>query len=189
MNWGHHQALSKHAVSLLQIHYCPQCDLSGSGKQNWDLLLCTRTPEPAICDLISATGLDCVGDILCLPAMGSRDFLSSLCILRGLGRITQVTVEQRFPRSKLGSCSLGGHVSFHVCLLDPWESTVAIFNSMDTGCGWRGIPMALPASVECNVLINVKLWRYTELLWIYKVNYFGYETWRILVAKMCTGNN
>lgn len=147
------------------------------------------TPETAVWDFISAPGLNCSSDILYLPAVGSRDFPSSPSVLQGLGRVTQVTVKQRFPGSKLGSCSLGG-VSLHFCFLNPWESTVAMFNSMDMVCGWLGIQMALPVSIQYNVLINVEPWRYLELpLRIYKVNWFDYETYqRILVAKMCTGN-
>lgn len=109
MNWGHHQALSKCAISL--THDCPQCDLLGSRKQNWDLLPCTTILEPAVWDVSSAPGLNRAGNILYLPAVSSRHFPSSPCILQGLGRVTQVTVEQRFPGSKLGSCSLGGCVS------------------------------------------------------------------------------
>lgn len=190
MNWGHHQALSKCAISL--IHYCPQCDLLGSGKPNWDLLLRIRLQNLPSRTWSQPLDLSVqVTYCVRLPAVGSRDFLSSPCILQGLGRVTQVTVEQKFPGSKLSSCSLGGRVSFQLCLLDPGESTVAVFNSMDTGCGWLGIQMALPVSVEYNVLINVKLWRYSELpLQIYEANYFDYETGqRILVAKMYAGNN
>lgn len=123
IKWGHHQAFSECAVNL--ICCCLHCDPPGSGTQNQDWPLCTRTPDPVLGDSLAT------GRVLSLPAVGGRDFQASSCILQGPSTAILGDCRAEVPGKEIGFL-LPRWCELSLLWLDPWESSVAVFNRMAT---------------------------------------------------------